>query len=65
MSRRVGTGNIKHLYVRYLWSQREVRDEKFALKVIVTRHNVADLGAKYVGPARWNELFSMFPLSVE
>ena len=43
---RRGLGKTRHIDVRYLWTQQALKEKKFTLKKIESKHNTADIGTK-------------------
>ena len=46
--RRAGLGKLRHLNVRYLWLQDQVKKEAIGLEKVAGAHNPADLGTKHL-----------------
>ena len=59
---RSGVGKLKHMQVRFLWSQQAQADGEFALDVIDTTQNTADLGTKFLTQSTRVALLAMMPL---
>ena len=49
---RLGVGRLKHIDIKYLWMQLEVKKETLKMEGIPTLWNVADLGTKRLSPQR-------------
>ena len=49
---RLGSGKVKHLHIRSLWTQQKLRDGEFELKKADTLDNVADVGTKHLSAER-------------
>ena len=64
MTRRTGTGRVKHLDIKYLWIQGAVRDGKLSIEKIDTSLNTVDLGTKYHPSSRHHELIAMMPFRI-
>ena len=64
MTRRTGTGRVKHLDIKYLWIQGAIRDGKLSVEKIDTSLNTADLGTKYHPSTRHHELIAMMPFKI-
>ena len=46
--RRAGIGKLRHLNVRYLWVQDQVKSERLGLKKVAGADNPADIATKHV-----------------
>eukprot|EP00435_Cladocopium_sp_Y103_P000218 s1247_g1.t1 len=57
-SHRSGVGRIRHICLRVLWMQKQVRDKLLAVGPINTKHNPSDLGTKRL--SRDRILYLMF-----
>jgi hypothetical protein len=62
INNRSGVGKLKHMQVRFLWSQQAQADGEFALDVIDTTQNTADLGTKFLAQGTRVALLAMMPL---
>ena len=47
MHNRIGTGRVRHLDVKWLWTQEAVQSGRFSLKKVSTDRNVSDLTTKH------------------
>ena len=47
MHNRIGSGRVRHLDVKWLWTQEAVQSGRFSLKRVSTDRNVSDLTTKY------------------
>ena len=47
MHNRVGLGRVRHLDVKWLWTQEAVQSGRFSLKKVSTDRNVSDLTTKH------------------
>jgi hypothetical protein len=63
MMGRRGHGRAKHISRCYLWLQQKVHDKELTLEKIGTRVNTADLGTKFLGGGRIQELIAAMNLS--
>ena len=52
MHSRIGSGRVRHLDVRWLWTQEAVQTGRFAVKKVGTTENVSDLTTRYHGEER-------------
>ncbi len=53
---RLGSGRVRHIEARYLWSQEALRAGKFLLRKSETDTNVADIGTKSLDASRLETL---------
>ena len=56
--RRTGSGSLRHLEIRHMWTHERLQKGEFLLKAVPTNDNVADLMTKHLAPARVEELLS-------
>ena len=59
MHGRKGSGKVRHLEVRWLWTQEAVQAKRFALKKVSTDTNISDLTTKYHDEQRLVELLRL------
>ena len=52
MAGRTGSGSVRHIHARYLWSQERVREKALAVEKWKGEENPADLGTKVLQGAR-------------
>ena len=56
--RRTGSGRLRHLEIRHMWTQERLQKGEFLLKAVPTNDNVADLMTKHLAAARVEELLA-------
>ena len=59
MHNRIGSGRVRHLDVKWLWTQEAVQSGKFSLKKVSTDSNVSDLTTKHHHEDRLAVLMSL------
>ena len=59
MHNRIGSGRVRHLDVKWLWTQEAVQSGKFSLKKVSTDRNVSDLTTKHHHEDRLAVLMSL------
>ena len=59
MHSRIGSGRVRHLDVRWLWTQEAVQAGRFSLKKVDTAVNISDLTTKYHDDERLGTLMRM------
>ena len=59
MYNRIGSGRVRHLDVKWLWTQEAVQSGKFSLKKVSTDRNVSDLTTKHHHKDRLAVLMSL------
>ncbi len=59
---RIGSGKVRHLSIKELWIQEEVRQKRLALDSVDTSMNWADVGTKAHPKDRLDSLMSQLPL---
>ena len=59
---RVGSGKVRHLSIKELWIQEEVRKKRLALDSVDTSMNWGDIGTKAHPKERLDSLVSQLPL---
>ena len=59
MHNRVGSGRVRHLDVKYLWTQEAVQARRFSLKKVGTYSNVSDLTTKHHDDERLKVLMTL------
>ena len=60
-----GLGKMKHLEIRDLWLQKEVRDGKVVVHKVLGTENPSDLGTKILNAAEINERLGGMNLEAE
>ena len=56
--RRTGSGRLRHLEIRHMWTQERLQKVEFLLKAVPMNDNVADLVTKQLAAARIEELLA-------
>ena len=56
--RRQGTGRLRHLEIRHMWTQEKLQEGAFLLKAVPTETNVADLMTKHLAAERVADLLA-------
>ena len=59
MHNRIGSGRVRHLDVKWLWTQEAVQSGRFSLKKVSTDRNVSDLTTKHHHEDRLAVLMSL------
>ena len=64
MHNRIGSGRVRHLDVKWLWTQEAVQSGRFSLKKVSTDRNVSDLTTKHHHEDRLAVLMSLGRLRI-
>ena len=59
MHNRIGSGRVRHLDVKWLWTQEAVQAGRFSLKEVGTHSNVSDLTTKHPDEERLKVLMTL------
>ena len=59
MHNRIGSGRVRHLDVKWLWTQEAVQAGRFSLKKVSTDSNVSDLTTKHHSEERRDVLMTL------
>lgn len=59
---RIGVGKLKHVQIRFLWIQQEVRERRITIYKENTDTNTADLNTKHLSGDRITRLLGMLPV---
>ena len=59
MHNRIGSGRVRHLDVKWLWTQEAVQAGRFSLKKVSTDSNVSDLSTKHRDEKRRDVLMTL------
>ena len=57
-------GRVRHLEVKDLWIQEEVRSHELKISRVKSEDNPADMLTKFLDPERHQKLIKLLPLSV-
>ena len=59
MHSRIGSGRVRHLDVKWLWTQEAMQAGRFTLKKVDTTENISDLTTKYHDESRLEALMKL------